>query len=334
MITAKDVEFHYPSQPDYNWAETNFFSFYVADRNLCGSIYVVMRPSLGVAFAEITLFDMLSRDRADCLYIDSRQHMPLPDRLSDYSLPMGLSVRATRAPHDYTITYAGGRGVGFELSFTALMDPHANHSPPAAAGENAQASEDARAFAFYKGHFDMVGHVRGSLSLAGESVAIDCVDTMDHSWGPRPEDGMGGGMAGGCWLHAHFGADYVLHALLVVDPSLPSHQQYRFVRGFVLKDGATELLVDGRLTPVRYERFAIGLALEVTDSGGVVHRAYGSAVAGTMVAWYSSVDTFYALHRWTSPTGRVGYGCAMEGYMMPVLTGRRGLAIPAGSSFA
>ena len=39
----------------------------------------------------------------------------------------------------------------------------------------------------YAGHFDQTGRYEGELSLRGRRHAIDCVATMDHSWGVRAE---------------------------------------------------------------------------------------------------------------------------------------------------
>ena len=38
MIMPEDVRFHTPADVQYDWAETNFFSFYVPEANLTGWI--------------------------------------------------------------------------------------------------------------------------------------------------------------------------------------------------------------------------------------------------------------------------------------------------------
>ena len=41
MIAASDVEFHLPDADEPNWAETNFFGFYNADRRLNIGVYAL-----------------------------------------------------------------------------------------------------------------------------------------------------------------------------------------------------------------------------------------------------------------------------------------------------
>jgi hypothetical protein len=52
MIAARDAEFHPPVPGNVVWAETNSFSFYVPERNLCGLIYVLARQRLGAIAAK------------------------------------------------------------------------------------------------------------------------------------------------------------------------------------------------------------------------------------------------------------------------------------------
>lgn len=67
--------------------------------------------------------------------------------------------------------------------------------------------DDTFAFAWgeaYAGHFDQTGKFEGDLSSRGRRYPIDCVSTMDHSWGLRSER-QGHTMS---WLHGHFSEDY------------------------------------------------------------------------------------------------------------------------------
>lgn len=111
MITPDDVCFHLPAGVDHTWAETNFFGFYVPERNLCGNVYVVARKTLGSTFADISLFDRVSLDRKDCLLVDSQQHLPAPE-----------------------ITYKGAGGTRLDLRFEALMEPFDLHGDDQPAG--------------------------------------------------------------------------------------------------------------------------------------------------------------------------------------------------------
>ena len=56
MITAKDIDFHHDAGVNHEWAETNFFSFYVPEERLLGSIYTVARAGLGVCASEMIVY--------------------------------------------------------------------------------------------------------------------------------------------------------------------------------------------------------------------------------------------------------------------------------------
>jgi hypothetical protein len=307
MITERDVQYHPAPDGNPEWAESNFFGFYIPEKNLCGCIYVLTRQQLGVTFGEVMIFDKLSRNRQDLRYLDTRHHMPAPKDLSNFTLLNGLSIKCVNAPRDYDISYKGLGDMELDLKFRAIMDPfdlHENKDP-----EKASAAEDpAMQFPAYKGHFDMSGRITGTMTLGGETYVIDCIDTMDHSWGPRTE----GPRTNMAWLHAHFGED-AFHGIFMIDYDAPVAAQYHFVRGYVIEDGKTFGVTKGRLTAVRMDDFTVGADIELTDERGRTHRYLGGAVSGTMATWFSALDIFLTLHRWVDDQGRRGYGCIQEG---------------------
>ena len=54
MITDVDAHLHKPND-DPAWAETNYFGFYVPERNLNCGVYALWRPNLGVVLSTICL---------------------------------------------------------------------------------------------------------------------------------------------------------------------------------------------------------------------------------------------------------------------------------------
>jgi hypothetical protein len=307
VITAADVDFHAVIDQDPTWGETNFFGFYVAERNLCGSVYVVARPQLGVASSHIVLYDKVSLSRKDCVYLDCRQHLPAPEKLSDYTLNNGLSVRAVCPPRDFELSYTGTDGTELDLRFDALMDPYDihDHRAPGQAGDRLTTTS-------YKGHFDMTGRVTGFVDIRGERIDVDCIDTIDHSWGPKAENDK----AMACWMHAHFGPDYVLHAILMFDPAAAPNDEYTFVSGYVLENGEVRSLTSGIAVASRADYLGITMDVTFTDDRQRDHRILGGTIAATNVPWFSSKDVHYALHRWTTADGRVGYGCVQESFQL------------------
>jgi hypothetical protein len=320
MILARDVEYHTPDKPGYEWAETNFFSFYVAERNLMCAIQTVTRPGLGVTLADVTIFDRLSTDRRDHLHINGQQHLPAPASLGNYRLANGLAVRATNAPRDYQLTYDGIGDTMFDLRFEALMDPCDLHAARQAENAASPTNTEKGDLRFYRGgHFDMTGRITGVLRIHGESIAVDCIDTMDHSWGLRSQADWG--MTGAAWLHAHFGPDYVVHVLLTADSALPQKRQYALINGYVLEGGALYPVVTCATTAVRIrqmDNLPVALDLNVVDSRGKRHHLHGAAMSTGNLNQYPSLCIYHTLHRWISNEGRVGYGCNMEGSALAV----------------
>ena len=215
MITERDVEFHSPADADLHWAETNQFS--IPERNLVGEIYTCIRTGLGVAISEIIVFNRLSRNRRDVLHFDAHQHLPAPERLSHYALANGLEVRATLLPQDYRVDYVGPNGAEIHLDVVGLMEPYDIHDPamsPTAPADRADQIEHSGFGAGFTGHFDMTARVSGTLILAGRTYPVDCVASMDHSWGPRIERDM----RPTCWSYGYFGEDYGWHGIWAKDP--------------------------------------------------------------------------------------------------------------------
>ena len=100
MITPKDLEFHTPPDAGHSWAETYFFPIIIPEERLMITVYVVVRPGIGVMVNDIAIYGCLSQTRADLVYFHAEPHLPAPARFSDIRSPMGLSVQATKPPRD------------------------------------------------------------------------------------------------------------------------------------------------------------------------------------------------------------------------------------------
>jgi len=121
MITANDVRFHVPEDMPYDWAETNYFSVNIPEENITISIYTVARPGVGAYLADIEVINRIGRNIIDAVYVDFAQHLPMPERLEDYSLPNGLSVKTFNEPRGYIIDYVGQQDT--ELDRPPLSGP-------------------------------------------------------------------------------------------------------------------------------------------------------------------------------------------------------------------
>lgn len=316
MITAADADFHQPDDDDPTWGETNFFGFYSADEPLNVGVYTLFRPNLGVVLSTISMNsgDAYQPWRAD--FCDHQAQLPIPEprSLANYTLNNGLSVR-TVVPNDtWEIDYDDGQGTKIDVTYRALMPAFDIHDPamdPIAAAQQeaarlAASSGEASGFAWgtaYNGHFDQTGRVTGEVVLRGRRIPIDCVSTMDHSWGPRKERG-GPNMS---WLHAHFADDHAMHGIFSFDED-SGGRDLTLTHGYVIKDGRAVGLASGTGRTERDEEFfARRVSLSVLDADGDTHELTGEGLTRfPWQAWPNMVG-FNVLARWTSG-GHTGYG--------------------------
>ena len=288
MITAKDVDFHHAPGVNHEWAETNFFSFYIPEERLLGTVYTVVRAGLGVCVSEFIVYRGLATDRLNVVHYDVAEHLPMPSSYADYELPNGMHVKAVNAPRDYRIDYKGRNGAELHLDYLGLMHPFDIHDAP----QNARAHGDAAA----------------QLLLGGRSYKIDCVDTMDHSWGPRPEHGM----HTFCWMHASFGKGLTVHMILHFKPFESRGKQYELAHGYVLREGRVSPVVKATVRADRLGMVGVSMEVDVTDADGGTVSMRGGAIAGGNWPCYLCLNIANTLHQWTTSDGRTGYGVVQD----------------------
>ncbi|MGQ0464338.1 MAG: DUF7065 domain-containing protein [Sporichthyaceae bacterium] len=324
MIRDEDVEFHATDPDQPNWAETNYFGFYNAEERLNVGAYALFRPNLGVVQTTVCMNsqpDALQPWKAD--YADYRGHCPIPEprSLANYSLDSGLTVRTITPNRDWQVSYDDGKGVSFDILWTGLHDPFDIQDPemdPMKAQQLAAAD-----FAWgtaYNGHFDLTGHAEGWVEIRGKRTPIDCVSTMDHSWGPRPERGA----PNMSWLHAHFSKDYAVHAIFTFDQNAPGGgTELTLSHGYAVDKGKLYGLKAGHGTTKRDDDlFPTDISLEVTDIRDTTHVIHG--VPTTKFSWqcWPNMMGFNPLNQWTSDQapGQTGWGEVMDFYEIPQLT--------------
>lgn len=310
MISDRDVEFHHSSNDPYDWAETNYFGFYIPEKRIVGSIYTVARAQVGACVSDIVIHQGLSSDRYGCIHYDVSQHLPLPERFSDYHLANGLHVTSNNPPMDYRIDYVGFNGVEIHLDYKGLMLPFDIHDP--SINPLAQADRDSNSGhgSAYRGHFDQSARVTGEIVLNGHRLEVDCIDTMDHSWGPRPEryqHQMG-------WIHAHFSENLLLHVIVHYDPAAPKDDQFKLANGYILRDGEVNAIVAAEFESDRIGQQVTSMRIRATDKSGQTLDICGAAIAGGPWICYSNQTSQNILMRWQSSCGHAGYGIAQELY--------------------
>ncbi len=317
MIRAEDVRYHIPADMGYDWAETAFFSIYLPEPNITAWIYVVARNGVGAMLCDVEVIDGIGRASLDALYMDVQQHLPVPEKFESFSLPNGLTLSTANEPHDYQLDYIGVGDTEFHWTIAGLMPPYDIHDPEM----DPLASPDVNASGFgaaYANHFDMTVRVTGTAKIRGKNYDVDCVTTMDHSWGPRNERGlrpMG-------WINGNFGTDLAFQTIWGFSPEAHGQDQFKLAHGYVLADGEVRALVDGQLQAHRRGPWPSGYSGTLTDVQGRTYAITGHAVAQHPWACYSNSLAMFSTIQWTLE-GRTGHGLAQENWPLDSLTGKR-----------
>lgn len=306
MIHEHDLDFHRPQTLPHDWAETGYFNVYVPDANLFCWIYVVHRAGVGVTVSDVEIIDGWSASLDDALYIDYTNHNPLPASARKFSLPSGLSFEA-RSLRDYRIDYQTDE-VSLRLDFQGLMPPYDIHDPsmdPMAVADPALAIATSGFGSAYASHFDMTVRARGELRVRDRVHAVDCVCTMDHSWGPRSERGF----SAMTWNNAHFENGDAVHAIFAFDRLAPPGRQHTFRHGYALIDGRVRGAKAGSVTAIRHGLNVNAVEMRVVDVDDREHRLHGVAVCHTPWRLYGNAQSTMAMMQWRyAGAEAVGYG--------------------------
>ncbi len=204
-------------------------------------------------------------------YSNNQVHLPFPkSNFDDYSLENGLSIKCTKPVMDYDIKFDDQRGVNIDVQYKALMAPYDIHDPeqdPLAASADDHVSATA-----YAGHWDQTGRVTGTFTIDGKTYDVNCVSSMDHSWGERKEDQF----QNFCWLNANFDNDLSIHCIWIINPDDPNHYQ-AIAHGYIREGDEVYGLVKGSGKLVRNERLHQHMELQVEDVRGKIHNFSGAA---------------------------------------------------------
>jgi hypothetical protein len=320
MIHPEDAQLHEPTTADPLWGETNYFGLYLAEVPMNIGVYALFRTNVGVVTTNVSVSTrkVLMPWAAD--YWDAWAQTPIPEPASllDYELANGLHVVCSEPNKVWDVHYDDGGTLRLDFRYTALMDPFDIHDPdqdPMVAAK--AAGSDFSWGHAYSGHFDQTGHYEGELSLRGRRYEIDCVSTMDHSWGVRQERQH----TTMSWLHAHFSPDLAIHAIFDFDPAggPSAATPLSLTHGYVMEDGQAVGLKAGHGLTSRADYHPQQIQLTVTDAKDRSWELTGTPLtAFPWQAWPGTVG-HNVLNRWECQ-GRTGYGEAMDFIGLHALT--------------
>jgi hypothetical protein len=318
VITPEDAQFHDGPLDDHTWAETNYFGLFIPEVPCNIGVYALFRSNLGIVNTTISVNSRMVRAPWEADYWDSQVHVPIPPErdLTDYTLTTGLSVKMHEPNHRWDVRFDDGEQLRLAFRYTAIMPAFDIHDPdqdPMVAAQS-EGSDFAWGTA-YNGHFDQSGHYEGELELRGRRYAIDCVSTMDHSWGPRPERASNT-MS---WLHAHVDRDLAIHGIFAFDPgTIDGPSQLKLTHGYVADHGEIVGLKAGEGTSVREGLYPMSTELEVVDAQDRTWHLQGRAQTAFPWQCWPDMVGFNVLHRW-QVDGRDAWGEVMDFHPMQIV---------------
>jgi hypothetical protein len=170
-LTSEDDALH-PRTDDPWWTETVWFAWMVPERKLLGYFYPVFRPNLGVQFGGVLVVDDSATLPWELPFFEYDWHrrMPVDLDLRHMRLDNGMRLDCVEPGLAYDFGYEH-RDLTFALRYEAIMPPLVTRGTPP----------------FNNGHIDQIGRVRGSMTLHGDEIAVDCFAMRDRSWGPRQD---------------------------------------------------------------------------------------------------------------------------------------------------
>jgi hypothetical protein len=284
-IDAADEVFHRAGDDPY-WSESGWFGFSVPERDINGFVYYFHDIRTGISGGGPALWDPSGEEVYDCLFYDWRWHQPLtgPLDFADFRLPNSLRHQVVDPMQRYRLTYAE-LGLDLDVEWTALMGPHE-------LGHGAVSAPR---------HFDQPGRMRGTATLDGERLDVDCYSLRDRTWGAhRP-----GARRSGDYLWAIASPESHWHAITIAGkkPGVDA-----VVGGYLVREGVLGELVKGkRLVRERRARAPARVELEAEDDRGrPLHAAGEVRTALRWLGWPGRM-TFWTLTKWQWD-GVQGYG--------------------------
>lgn len=308
MINESDADFHPRNPADKSWTETAALIFSVPEAGILGNVYVQARPNLGVALSQVIVGQGFCRQSYEIDLTDAQYHLTCPPTFRKFTLENGLSVENIKAPADFHFVYKHALGAcNLDLKFQCIhqpFDPHDLAENPLLAPDVARPKDARMGDEWMNGHYEVKGHITGTLELRGKTYTVDSYDGMDRSWGPRTQTGV----RSVSWISINFGRDFAMH-LAVPMNIVKGDVVYDPIRfGYVVDHGKVLGIVDAQVTATRVDLLPFGTHIRATDAKGRKYELFGSALAGHPWHFHTAGHVAYQSLMRYELDGKIGYG--------------------------
>lgn len=296
MSTNLDIDRFCPTATeDPYWNESCWFSFSIPEREIHGMVYYFFRPNMNLLMGGPVLWDGSGAHPWDCLYYDWHHFQTMPEgEKFDFRSHTSLEVRVLEPRRRYALRY-DQPDFAMDLTWTAIEPPH--HFLGMEIEATGMSAEN-------RMHLEQMGRAAGTVTLRGETLAVDSYALRDTSWGVRQMDGV----KRGSYFWAIADDDNAFHAQVMGEGN-----EMRVVGGFLKLDGMTYSLVGGRrlvtemgtVTPRRFD-------LTLIDEKGRKLDVNARSCSDLMVNFYPRVQVVWSLLEADFGGGRTGWGDIQE----------------------
>lgn len=278
LATPADDRFHTPAEAHPLWSETSWYAFAAPQRRLCGCVYPLFRPRLGVCSVAVHVWDDSACEPWRALYSRTQWHLRMPaGDLTACSIG-GLELDCLEPLRRYRVRYADGELCALDLEYEGLFAPHA----VGVAGG--------------RGHLDQPCRVRGTLQLRGERIAIDGFEMRDRSWHVR--DDLRSTRAS-----YSYGIASEREAFLAV--GLCDGDTCRIATGFLWRDGEKHALTSGtRRVLERGDGHPLRVGIEAIDAAGRRLETHGLTTSRLANQATPGMFAWLSLTQWEWQDGR------------------------------
>ena len=296
---------------------THYFGFSVPQANIGVFIYVRYQPVFELSSGGVCIFQGMDNLRPlDCEHSNFIVTMPYPEVVGNVIETVnGLRLEFIEPGKVVRLTYESPDGeTGFDVTQTALTIalPRGHVMP----GEDVDTDANQK-----PGGFEQFMHCVGTLSINGDTHAVDCYPVRDRSWRQvRTENEVLYPAVG--WSPMYLGDDfcfnqigYELHdkapwrGAFDIDETKPAHYF-----AWLVKDGEARNVPTVQRRALKYHPdlfVATQQEIVAIDDKGERYRFHGEAVAMAQLPSWPNGLFFDSVYRWRDEQGREAY-CAYQ----------------------
>lgn len=311
QINVADEHFHERSSDPY-WSENTLFGFTIPEKNICGFVYWYFRPNMNLVVAGPAMWDNTGEDVYNCRYYGWDQHLALPEGadMYDFELSNSLSCTMVKPQEEYRIAY-DRNGFKLDLTWTAWIEPH--YMKLSTTGDEDPGIKNwvKKDGEFSVGHYEHMGHFKGTIEFEGETLEVDCGALRDRGWGPRHADIADPLRAGWPYVFANPQSGWHLYdpqTELSFEEDPIEGTTETVTTGFYVRDGVKSKVVEGTRKAIRgRDGRVLKQEIHCVDELGRELHAVGEGINWLKWPINSDILNWWSMVRWEYD-GLVAYG--------------------------